>query len=773
MQRIEIDGNQSTESGFYVTTPVDWNGLNLPFDHRPITVRLNDSSWPGGADEDRIEVFTFDVDFDSQFNSRVTRTDIPTAPFDSFPCSRSGVQYACVPQKDGTGLDGIPEVIMNLPHLRNFGTHESMVLSFITDATNGANRSGIRWVELRKTDSEAEWDLYQEGTYAPNDGLDRFLPSIAMDSKGNIGLAYNVSSSDSYVGARFTGRRAIDPLGLMTVLEFNLVEGKAPISSGERFGDYSHMSVSPFGSDVFWWTTEYAGEGSSVTQTRIAAFEIRKDSFDLSLRSLINPTTGSDLTSEENVTVGVTNSGLNDIKNFNIELRLRDQVIGSKLISSNIKPEETQAITFDSLYDFSAIELYELTAVVTTSVDQNSLNDTLKVAVRHLHKIDVKLTGSVRQGSCTSSTLSRIKITSDGQTPIDSCEIAITVNGQMTDTLKYEGSISFQQSAYLQYVLSDLQEGENEIKYEIISVNKQTEDDVKSNNELTLSTVSIASEFFVTLEFKTDLYPQESAWELRTQGLYALVANGSFESSTTLYREDICINRDSCYVLVVNDSQGDGICCGWGAGSFNLYDNDGFILLSNDGNFGMSANENFCGNESSCSFLISISVTDASTSNSNDGVIFMETSAGKGPYLYSINGGLSFQEEATFADLRAGEYQVIIKESEGNCQKTETITIGTTTSTVELDGQLVEVIISPNPTSDIFKVLIKNLDIPGHMLTVQLLDISGQLLQERRIGRYSEGFVGTFSLMDYPQGTYLFRITDSKFTYMTKIVRTH
>jgi len=48
MQRIEIAGNTGTEGGFYVTTPVDWNGTNAPFDERPIVLNLNDSSWPGG-----------------------------------------------------------------------------------------------------------------------------------------------------------------------------------------------------------------------------------------------------------------------------------------------------------------------------------------------------------------------------------------------------------------------------------------------------------------------------------------------------------------------------------------------------------------------------------------------------------------------------------------------------------------------------------------------------------------------------------------------------
>lgn len=771
MQRVEIPGNTGTESGFYVSTPVDWNGLRFPFDNRPMTIRLNDSSWPDGPDQDRIEVFSFDIDFISQFNTRVTRTDIVTAPFDSFPCSRSGTQFACIPQKGGSGLDGIPEVVMNLPHLRNFGSHESMVFSFITDASNGLNRSGIRWVELRRKSSENKWDLFQEGTYAPNDGLDRFLPSIAIDSKGNIGMGYNVSSDHTYVGARFTGRRTNDPLGLMTVAEFNLVDGKAPINSGERFGDYSHMSVAPYGDDTFWWTTEYAGEGTSVTQTRIAAFQIRKDSFDLAMRALVNPISGTNLSSSETVTVNVVNSGLNDMKGYKVDLLLRNEVIESKVMISVISPEESLEITFDTLLDLSAVDLYNLKVVVSSEEDQNSFNDTLKVAIRHFYELDAMVSGEIEQGSCASSTLSTVKITSNGSAPIDSFSIALEVNGVRSDTLFYEGSLSYGQSTSIRYNLKTLIVGENTVVYQLISINGNVEDDVKNNNEVSLTTVSIPSDYFVTLQFKTDFYPSESSWEVRTESLNNLVASGSFKEANKVYSEEICINQDSCYIIQVNDSQGDGICCVFGIGNFNLYDNQGFLLVSNDGDFGLSAQERFCGNQLACSFEVELSVTDVSMATASDGIIMVQTSSGTGPYQFSINQGSTFQDSETFDGLLPGEYDILVKDASGVCQKKVSTTIGITSSVVEFKGQKVKVSISPNPVQDVFKVRIEDLNISDRMLRVQLLSMSGQLLQDRKIGRFSEGYVATFSLMEYPKGTYLFRVINKDFNYMTKIVR--
>ncbi|NTW09607.1 MAG: hypothetical protein HGA28_08585 [Anaerolineaceae bacterium] len=53
---------------------------------------------------------------------------------------------------------------------------------------------------------------------------------------------------------------------------------------------------------------EYAGEGYDVTQSRIVAFQLLKDTFDLSV-SLLKPVSGKQLSTEENVIVRVKNVG--------------------------------------------------------------------------------------------------------------------------------------------------------------------------------------------------------------------------------------------------------------------------------------------------------------------------------------------------------------------------------------------------------------------------------------------------------------------------------
>ena len=57
--------------------------------------------------------------------------------------------------------------------------------------------------------------------------------------------------------------------------------------------------------------------------------------------------------------------------------------------------------------------------------------------------------------------------------------------------------------------------------------------------------------------------------------------------------EPICLD-DGCYTLTVLDSWGDGICCDYGYGSFDLLTEGGYPFYQADGYFGYSSSVSFC-----------------------------------------------------------------------------------------------------------------------------------------------------------------------------------
>ena len=135
--------------------------------------------------------------------------------------------------------------------------------------------SGIRWWELRSPNVTPV--IFQEGTYAPGltDGIHRWMGSIAMDSAGNMALAYSASNALIFPSILYTGRLAGSPLGTMPLGENSIKNGTgSQTGGGNRWGDYTALSVDPTDDLTFWYVNEYLPTTSAVGwRLRIGSFQ--------------------------------------------------------------------------------------------------------------------------------------------------------------------------------------------------------------------------------------------------------------------------------------------------------------------------------------------------------------------------------------------------------------------------------------------------------------------------------------------------------------------
>lgn len=138
----------------------------------------------------------------------------------------------------------------------------------------------MRWYEIRRND-RGVYKLRQQGNFAPSDGVHRWMGSAAMDRKGNIAVGYSVvSATDIMPGIRYTGRRAGDRLGQLTLGEGTIVNGTGvQTTTNSRWGDYTSLNLDPVDDCTFWYVNQYytaAGQASSPAgwQTRIASFKL-------------------------------------------------------------------------------------------------------------------------------------------------------------------------------------------------------------------------------------------------------------------------------------------------------------------------------------------------------------------------------------------------------------------------------------------------------------------------------------------------------------------
>jgi hypothetical protein len=271
--------------------PADIDGKQKPKTDAavPIVGTQDDGGGYGGT-FDALNIFDLSVKWNAAASSTLKlNTQLPTAAFDSiFPCgvvpgTLPPSARDCLPQPGITNGSQYLDILSYRQRptfrlaYRNFKDHESLVTSQSVEAAPGV--AGERWYEIRRVDGT--YSVYQQGTYAPGDGVHRWMGSIAQDKKGDMALGYSVVNGTTvFPGIRYTGRLAGDTLGQMTLGEGTIINGSGvQTTTNSRWGDYTDMTVDPVDDCTFWYVNEYYPVSGTPADTRpwhtrIASFKL-------------------------------------------------------------------------------------------------------------------------------------------------------------------------------------------------------------------------------------------------------------------------------------------------------------------------------------------------------------------------------------------------------------------------------------------------------------------------------------------------------------------
>jgi PKD repeat protein len=246
-----VGTNWSDHSSFL---PADSDGEMMPPEGSP--------SFMVNMGSNQLRVYEIIVDWENTANSTIEKIHtLSTQPF-----STNGINI----QQPGTSqtLSTLAGRLMYRLQYRNFGDYQVMLTNHTVNAGNG--KAGVRWYELRNSGSG--WSIYQQGTYAPSDGENRWMASVAMNQGGDIAVGYSVSSANTYPSIRIAGQSSGAPagLGILDIDEAEIYTGIKAQSGVDRWGDYAMMSVDPTDDQSFWFTTEYSN-GGWAWRTQIAS----------------------------------------------------------------------------------------------------------------------------------------------------------------------------------------------------------------------------------------------------------------------------------------------------------------------------------------------------------------------------------------------------------------------------------------------------------------------------------------------------------------------
>ena len=191
---------------------------------------------------------------------------------------------------------------------------------------------------------------------------------------------------------------------------------------------------------------------------------------------------------------------------------------------------------------------------------------------------------------CNNPIYPEVKITNKSSQNLYTAVIKYKINSSNYQYQYWSGNLLPQQSTSI--LLSGLAIGGSShiIDVELISPNNTTDINLSNNTDTKLFQTSSGTS--VNINLFTDNYANENSWILLDENNNEIDSEDSLINNF-LYTNNYCL-EDACYKLIINDTEGDGICCNYGNGYLTINKELNNIEISSITSFSYSDTVEFC-----------------------------------------------------------------------------------------------------------------------------------------------------------------------------------
>ncbi len=250
---------------------------------------------------------------------------------------------------------------------------------------------------------------------------------------------------------------------------------------------------------------------------------------------------------------------------------------------------------------------------------------------------------------CNANTIAPVvTIKNNGTDPLTSLNINYQMDGGTITTLPWTGNLAPGATTTFNIPTITVTDGQHTLT--VFSSDPNGNSDQNTGNDTrNVSFFVVTQGVSVFLDLTLDDYGSETTWEF-SQGGNVLASGGPYSDGAdgTLITEEVCLGN-GCYDFTIYDDYGDGICCGYGNGSYEVNDGMGTVYVTGDGQFTNDETTNFC--------ITGLGVDEASAL------------AGVSIYPNPSNGNINVD----LSELDASEVTVTIYNTIGAVIQTETI----------------------------------------------------------------------------------------------------
>lgn len=262
-----------------------------------------------------------------------------------------------------------------------------------------------------------------------------------------------------------------------------------------------------------------------------------------------------------------------------------------------------------------------ITAVMNNSPRRTTLKNSTKDSPVTLFANDaeVKLDPSCPLSACgaiPNQTTQKITIYNRGTSNLTSTVLTYSINGGSNSTYNWTGNLATNELVTFDVTINSSVNGT--INAEITKANGTT-DQRNTNNKASESfMLPIAPANYKVNDFifrlQQDEFGSETTWSLKNDSGTILYSGGPYTDTTpkpALITQNWTLTNNQCYVFTINDIGGDGICCEYGSGYYDIKSSDGAIIVASGASFATSEDKTF-----------SINLNEAVVVDSNDFYIY-------------------------------------------------------------------------------------------------------------------------------------------------------
>ncbi|MEI7897539.1 MAG: T9SS type A sorting domain-containing protein [bacterium] len=194
--------------------------------------------------------------------------------------------------------------------------------------------------------------------------------------------------------------------------------------------------------------------------------------------------------------------------------------------------------------------------------------------------------------TCNSKMAPSVRIRNNGNNTITSMTIKYKINDGSLSSFTWNGSLASMQKTVValpEYAFTLL--AQNILTIFTTSPNNAT-DQYPKNDTLGFNfTTSPVSNSQVKIAVRTDTKPQETTWDIKNSLKVVVASGGPYVDPSKLTQQTVTLPQADCYTFTIYDAGGNGICCSFGNGGYEVSSNG--ISIKQGGSFGSSESSEF------------------------------------------------------------------------------------------------------------------------------------------------------------------------------------